>query len=65
MAVYVEKIDGLHPVRAYTSVGDRSPAHASATGKALLAGWPEQELRRVAAAAKPYTESTHTGSKTS
>lgn len=61
MAVYVEKIEGLHPVRAYTSVGGRSPAHASATGKALLAWQDEAELRRVAAAAQPFTDRTHVG----
>jgi DNA-binding IclR family transcriptional regulator len=61
MAVYVEKIDGLHPVRAYTSVGGRSPAFASATGKALLAWQDEAELRRVAAAARSYTDRTLVG----
>jgi IclR family transcriptional regulator, KDG regulon repressor len=35
--VYIDKIDSVQPVRAYTMVGGRAPAHAVATGKALLA----------------------------
>lgn len=34
--IYVDKIDSEHAVRAYTMVGGRAPAHAVATGKALL-----------------------------
>jgi DNA-binding IclR family transcriptional regulator len=57
-AVYVEKVEGLHPVRAYTYVGGRSPAYASATGKALLAHQPEAEIVRVAESATPHTAAT-------
>jgi IclR family transcriptional regulator, KDG regulon repressor len=60
-AVYVEKMDGLHPVRAYTSLGGRSPAYAGATGKALLAWQGEEEIRRVAKSAKRFTTSTLVG----
>lgn len=35
--VYIEKIDSLQPIRAYSMVGGRAPAYAVATGKALLA----------------------------
>jgi IclR family KDG regulon transcriptional repressor len=35
--VYVDKVDSSQPVRAYTRIGGRAPAHAMATGKALLA----------------------------
>lgn len=58
MAVYVEKIDGTHPVRAYTFVGGRSPAYASATGKALLAAQAEEEVARVAAGIERFTPTT-------
>jgi len=58
-AVYVDKIDGQHPVRAYTQIGGRSPAYATATGKVLLAWQPVDEIRRVAAAATAFTKSTH------
>lgn len=62
-ATYVEKVDGLHPIRSYASVGSRSPAYASATGKALLCWQDEAEITRVGAAAQPMTDSTHVGSK--
>ncbi len=35
--VYIDKVEGSHPVRAYSRVGGRAPAYAVATGKALLA----------------------------
>jgi IclR family transcriptional regulator, KDG regulon repressor len=60
-AVYVEKMDGLHPVRAYTALGGRSPAYAGATGKALLAWQSEDEIRRVAKGAKRFTRNTLVG----
>jgi DNA-binding IclR family transcriptional regulator len=60
-AVYVEKVDGLHPIRAYSSVGGRSPAYASATGKALLAWQTGDEIARVAATTMQLTPATHVG----
>jgi IclR family transcriptional regulator, KDG regulon repressor len=57
-AVYVEKVEGSHPIRAYTHVGGRSPAYASATGKALLAHQPEAEILRVAKLAQRHTATT-------
>lgn len=35
--LYVDKIDSPQPVRAYSRLGGRAPAHCVATGKALLA----------------------------
>lgn len=35
--VYLEKIESPQPVRAYSRIGGRAPAHCVATGKALLA----------------------------
>ncbi|MFC0398736.1 IclR family transcriptional regulator [Paraburkholderia rhizosphaerae] len=35
--IYIDKIDSPQPVRAYSVVGGRAPAHCVATGKALLA----------------------------
>jgi DNA-binding IclR family transcriptional regulator len=35
--VYLDKIDSPQPVRAYSEIGGRAPAHCVATGKALLA----------------------------
>jgi DNA-binding IclR family transcriptional regulator len=39
-------VDGWHSVRMHSSVGKRSPAHATAIGKVLLAGLPDAEVRR-------------------
>jgi IclR family transcriptional regulator, KDG regulon repressor len=41
--VYIDKVDGSHPVRAYSRIGGRAPAYAVATGKALLAFHPHIE----------------------
>nr|WIE91236.1 IclR family transcriptional regulator [Mesorhizobium sp. WSM4875] len=35
--VYIDKIEGSQPIRAYTEVGGRAPAWCVATGKAMLA----------------------------
>jgi DNA-binding IclR family transcriptional regulator len=58
-SVYVDKMDGSHPIRAYTKVGGRSPAYATATGKALLAWQDGRDIRRVAAQATRFTRTTH------
>lgn len=59
--VYVDKVDGLHPLRWYTKVGSTGPAHATATGKVLLAAQTDEEIRRVAALSEGYTGTTHRG----
>lgn len=60
-AVYVEKVDGLHPIRSYTMVGGRSPAYATATGKALLAWMDENEIAKIGRSAERFTDETHIG----
>jgi IclR family transcriptional regulator, KDG regulon repressor len=60
-SVYIEKIEGSHPIRAYASVGGRSPAYASASGKALLAWRPAAEIETVAARAERLTSATLLG----
>ena len=35
--IYLNKIESPHPVRAYSIIGGRAPAHCVASGKALLA----------------------------
>lgn len=57
-AVQVEKIECSQPIRAYTRIGGRSPAYATATGKALLAYQPPEEIQRVADLAEPHTAAT-------
>lgn len=42
--VYLDKIDSPQPVRAYSELGGRAPAHVVATGKVLLAQAGEAAL---------------------
>jgi IclR family KDG regulon transcriptional repressor len=60
-SVYIEKVDGLHPIRSYTAVGGRSPAYATATGKALLAWRDEHEIAKVGRSARRWTDATKAG----
>jgi IclR family transcriptional regulator, KDG regulon repressor len=62
-ALYVEKVEGLHPIRAYAVVGGQSPAYATATGKALLAYRSAEEIAAIGAQAEKLTPNTHTGSE--
>ena len=57
-AVYLDKIESTHAVRAYTQIGGRSPAYATATGKALLAHQPETAIAAVAARLVAFTPRT-------
>jgi DNA-binding IclR family transcriptional regulator len=56
--VYVEKLDGIMPIRAYTSLGSRAPAYAVATGKALLSVQPETYLDLFKDRIQRYTKLT-------
>lgn len=62
-SVYIEKVDGLHPIRSYTAVGGRSPAYATATGKALLAWRDEAEIAEIGRSAKRWTDATRIGAE--
>jgi len=42
--VYVAKRESVHPLRLYSAIGRRLPAHATALGKALLADRPFAEV---------------------
>ncbi|MER7004297.1 IclR family transcriptional regulator [Dactylosporangium sp. NPDC000555] len=41
---YVAKRESVHPLRLYSAIGRRLPAHATALGKALLAARPDDEV---------------------
>lgn len=56
--VYVHKIESNEPVRAYSQIGGRAPAHCVATGKALLAWLGPTRLAEVAAGIERYTPQT-------
>ena len=58
---FVACIDSTKPVRLVSFVGRTLPAHASATGKAILAFGPEEQIEAVIAAGLPaLTEATIT-----
>jgi DNA-binding IclR family transcriptional regulator len=42
--VTVQLVEGRHEIRMHSTVGKRSPAHASSLGKVLLAYYPEPEI---------------------
>lgn len=59
--VYLAKRESEHPLRLFSSVGRRLPAHSTALGKALLAEMPEDDaLSRLPADAVAHTPHTIT-----
>jgi DNA-binding IclR family transcriptional regulator len=57
---YVEKLESPEPVRAYSEVGGRAPAHCVATGKAMLAFRSEREIALLASHLKAHSPKTIT-----
>ncbi len=45
--VYLAKRESVHPLRMFSAIGRRLPAHATAMGKALLAQRPDEEVSRL------------------
>ncbi|MBL1067005.1 IclR family transcriptional regulator [Streptomyces sp. 7-21] len=61
-AVYVAQVPSRHAMRMITEIGRRVPPHATAVGKALLAGLPDREVRALLrrTGMRPATERTIT-----
>lgn len=57
-AVYVDKADCTHAVRAYIRVGERAPAYCVATGKAMLAFQPKAVVDRACRRMRRFTDVT-------
>lgn len=58
--VHIDKIECQHPIRAYSRVGGRVPAHCVATGKAMLAFQSELVIDGVARRLRRVTPQTVT-----
>lgn len=56
--IYLHKIESPLPVRAYSSIGGRAPAHCVASGKALLAYQSEDALLRFSDPLQVFTSRT-------
>jgi IclR family KDG regulon transcriptional repressor len=56
--VYVHKLDSPEPVRAYTRIGGRAPAHCVATGKAMLAWIGDARLEALSRRLTGFTPRT-------
>jgi IclR family transcriptional regulator, KDG regulon repressor len=59
--VYLDKIDCSQAVRAYIPIGGRAPAYCISTGKAILAYRGDDELIKIAASMKKFTDHTVIG----
>lgn len=57
--IYIDKVDSPFPIRAYSRVGGRAPAHCVATGKVLLA-FSGETVEKALLTSKPkrYTSTT-------
>jgi DNA-binding IclR family transcriptional regulator len=58
MAVYVDRVDCTHAVRAYIRIGERAPAYCVATGKAMLAFQPNSVVDRACRRMRRFTDVT-------
>jgi DNA-binding IclR family transcriptional regulator len=45
--IYIDKVESIQPVRAYSVLGGRAPAYCVATGKILLAHQSQEFLKRT------------------
>ena len=45
--VYLAKRESTHPLRMFSAIGRRLPAHSTALGKAMLAELPDETVRRL------------------
>lgn len=58
--IYIDKAEGVHSVRAFSEIGERAPAHCSATGKIFLAFHPTALRETLAQPLRAYTPRTIT-----
>ncbi|MFB4162442.1 IclR family transcriptional regulator [Alteribacillus sp. JSM 102045] len=59
--IYLQKVDGIHPVKLDSHLGKRNPIHCTSSGQAILAFQPEEMITdRLFRPLKEYTEYTLT-----
>ncbi|MDQ0753415.1 IclR family acetate operon transcriptional repressor [Streptomyces africanus] len=59
--VVVDRVDCSHAVRTFHTVGDTSPLHATATGRAVLAHLPKQDVEElITQGLERYSDATPT-----
>lgn len=59
--IVIHRIDSNQAVRAFVEVGSRSPLHATASGRAIMAYLPEERVRQILAGdLETYTDATIT-----
>ncbi len=58
--IYVDKIESVQPIQAYSTVGGQAPAYAVATGKALLAANGDNYLEALTKQLVAHTNATIT-----
>lgn len=51
--VYLAKRESVHPLRMFSAIGRRLPAHATALGKIILAEFPDEKVRTILPDALP------------
>ncbi|MGN9763404.1 IclR family transcriptional regulator [Streptomyces sp. SD31] len=57
--VVVDRVDCDHAVRTFHAIGDTSPLHATATGRAVLAHLPKQDIEElITKGLERYSETT-------
>lgn len=56
--VFVDKVEGSQPIRAYSMIGGRAPAYATATGKALLSAVDPSKMQELIGSFHPFTSKT-------
>ena len=56
--VSIHNVESTQPVRAYSRIGQRTPAHCVATGKALLAAQPPEALSALPKELSRFTRHT-------
>jgi IclR family transcriptional regulator, acetate operon repressor len=59
--VVVDRVDSTHAVRTFHEIGDMSPMHATATGRAILAHLPESDVdEALSGSLERFSDSTVT-----